>query len=85
MSTDQSRKVVTYGVVRMGSSIVNCFALAGWQISLIDSKSRIDSPAYKEGIEAEIAETLALLIDLDPLPVGIEALTSERIALSSID
>ena len=45
----------------------------------------IDSPAYKEGIEAEIAETLALLIDLDPLPVGIEALTSERIALSSID
>ena len=62
-----------------------CFALAGWQITLIDSKSRIDWPAYKEGIEAEIAQTLDLLINLDLLPVGSEALMLERIALFPID
>ena len=69
----------------MGRGIGICFALAGWQITLIDPKSLIDRYAYKEGIEAEIAQTLALLIDLDLLPVGIEALMSERIALFPID
>ncbi len=85
MSTHQSRRIVTYGAGRMGRGLGICFALAGWQITLIDSKSRIDWPAYKEGIEAEIAQTFDLLINLDLLPVGSEALMSERIALFPID
>ena len=65
MSTHQSRRIATYGAGRMGRGLGICFALAGWQITLIDSKSRIDWPAYKEGIEAEIAQTFDLLINLD--------------------
>ena len=58
----------------MGRGIGLCFALAGRQITLTDSKLRFDWPVYKEGIEAEIAQTVALLIDLDLLPAGSEAL-----------
>ena len=85
MGTHQSRRIATYRAGRMGRSIGICFALAGWQITLIDSKSRIDWLAYKEGIEPEIAQILALLIDLDLLPIGSEAFMSERIALFFID
>ena len=47
-------------------------------------KPRIDWPVFKEEIEAEIVQTLTLLIDLDLLPVGSEALMSEGIALFPI-
>ncbi len=79
----ESLSIATYGAGRMGSGIVICFALPAWQIALIDSKSRSDRHAYKEGIEVEIAETLALLVDFGFLPAGSETVMSEHIALFS--
>ena len=81
LSSQQNRKIVTYGAGWMGCGICIRFALVGLQIAVIDSKSRIEWPVDKEEIEAEIAQTLALLIDLDLLPVGSKALMSERVAL----
>ena len=77
----QGPSVTAYGAGRMGCGIGICFALSGWQINLIDSKSRGNWPGYKAGIEAEIAQTLALLVDLDFLPAGSETVMSERITL----
>lgn len=77
----QGLSVAAYGAGRMGCGIGICFALVGWQINLIDSKSRDNWPGYKAGIEAEIALTLALLVDLDCLPAGSETVISKRITL----
>ena len=66
----QELHIAAFGAGRMGRGIGICFALAGWQISLIDSRLREDWATYKVGIEKEIAQTLALLVDLDLLPSG---------------
>ena len=77
----QELHIAAFGAGRMGRGIGICFALAGWQISLIDSRLREDWATYKVGVEKEIAQTLALLVDLDLLPAGSEAVIKDRISL----
>ena len=52
----QELHIAAFGAGRMGRGIGICFALAGWQISLIDSRLREDWATYKVGIEKEIVK-----------------------------
>lgn len=71
--------IAAYGAGRMGRGIAICFAYAGHQVLLVDSRDRPDTHAYETALRADIGQMLAMLDQLGLLPAGSAGILNSRI------
>ena len=72
-------RIAAYGGGRMGRGIGICFALAGAELLLVDSRPRENWSAWQAAANEDIGQMLAMLAALDLLPAGATELLAARI------
>ena len=73
-------RVCCFGAGRMGRGIAICFAFAGYQVALIDSRHRKNWIDFKKKTSQEISETFTMMASFDMLNFATIPVLLDRIS-----